>query len=106
MRVMISARNALMLWFAVPHNANDAKLHGWHRHNRVMPGDPRLGFVCTGQTVEGNAWRLMYVVSRSETMFPAWNALWKGTLAVHNRDLALSVEQREGTTRWRVASHG
>jgi hypothetical protein len=30
-------------------------LHGWHGHNGVSLGNPRLGFVCTGQTVEGDA---------------------------------------------------
>lgn len=28
-------------------------LHGWHGHNGVSLGNPRLGFVCTGQTVDG-----------------------------------------------------
>jgi hypothetical protein len=28
-------------------------LHGWHGHNGVSLGNPRLGFVCTGMTVEG-----------------------------------------------------
>jgi hypothetical protein len=28
-------------------------LHGWHGHNGVSLGNPRIGFVCTGQTVEG-----------------------------------------------------
>jgi hypothetical protein len=38
---------------AVPHKVNEAMLHGWHGHNGVSLGNPRLGFVCTGQTVEG-----------------------------------------------------
>jgi hypothetical protein len=29
-------------------------LHGWHGHNGVSLGNPRLGFVCTGQTVNGD----------------------------------------------------
>lgn len=229
---------------AVPRNVNQAMLHGWHGHNGVTLGNPRLGFVCTGQTVDGNpglegyyfeydrelapdervrfehneraprfdpvraprldseswpaerllkversyameyvrsmlpsmlelfgaaeaenlvgraarliglqfyddvasllgvagcgaadfayllaalaaaqgeevelqrdgetsivvqkGWRLMYGITQADVMFPAWNALWEGALAVHNRDLALSVERREGTTRWRVAPH-
>jgi hypothetical protein len=28
-------------------------LHGWHGHNGISLGNPHLGFVCTGQTVEG-----------------------------------------------------
>jgi hypothetical protein len=38
---------------AVPKKVNEAMLHGWHGHNGVSLGNPRLGFVCTGQTVEG-----------------------------------------------------
>jgi len=38
---------------AVPREVNEAMLHGWHGHNGVSLGNPRLGFVCTGQTVEG-----------------------------------------------------
>lgn len=37
----------------VPAKVNEAMLHGWHGHNGVSLGNPRLGFVCTGQTVEG-----------------------------------------------------
>ncbi len=29
-------------------------LHGWHGHNGVSLGNPRLGFVCTGQTVNAD----------------------------------------------------
>ena len=65
----------------------------------VLPEDSAAIVVQTG-------WRLMSGIVQSETMFPAWNALWGGALAVHNRDLALSVEQREGTIRWRIAPHG
>ncbi len=30
-----------------------AVLSGWHANNGVVLGNPRLGFVCTGQTVDG-----------------------------------------------------
>jgi hypothetical protein len=40
---------------AIPRAVNEAMLHGWHGHNGVSLGNPRLGFVCTGQTVEGDA---------------------------------------------------
>jgi hypothetical protein len=39
---------------AVPREVNEAMLYGWHGHNGVSLGNPRLGFVCTGQTVEGD----------------------------------------------------
>jgi hypothetical protein len=40
---------------AVPREVNEAMLHGWHGHNGVSLRNPRLGFVCTAQTVEGDA---------------------------------------------------
>ena len=39
---------------AVPREVNEAMLHGWHGHNGVSLGNPRLGFVCTGETVNGD----------------------------------------------------
>ncbi|HEY5338879.1 MAG TPA: hypothetical protein VIJ85_11790 [Rhizomicrobium sp.] len=39
---------------AVPREVNEAMMHGWHGHNGVSLGNPRLGFVCTGQTPEGD----------------------------------------------------
>ncbi len=39
---------------AVPARVNEAMLHGWHGHNGVTLGNPRLGFVCTGETVNGD----------------------------------------------------
>lgn len=38
---------------AVPHTVNAAMLHGWHGHNGVSLGNPRLGFVCTGMITSG-----------------------------------------------------
>ncbi len=38
---------------AVPHPVNEAMLHGWHGHNGVSLGNPRLGFVCTGMITTG-----------------------------------------------------
>ena len=48
------------IWFgsaicAVPENVNRAMLYGWHAQNGVTLGNPCLGFVCTGTTVEGAA---------------------------------------------------
>jgi hypothetical protein len=37
----------------IPGVVNAAMLRGWHAHNGVALGCPRLGFVCTGQTVDG-----------------------------------------------------
>ena len=38
----------------IPRAVNEAMLHGWHGHNGVTLGNPRLGFVCTGETVNGD----------------------------------------------------
>ena len=37
----------------VPSEVSRAMLRGWHAHNGVSLGNPRLGFVCTGQTTDG-----------------------------------------------------
>jgi hypothetical protein len=38
---------------AVPSQVSAAMLRGWHAENGVSLGNPRLGFVCTKQTVDG-----------------------------------------------------
>ena len=37
----------------IPSDVSSAMLRGWHANNGVVLGNPRLGFVCTGQTVDG-----------------------------------------------------
>ena len=37
----------------IPTEVSRAMLRGWHGNNGVVLGNPRLGFVCTGQTVDG-----------------------------------------------------
>ena len=38
---------------AIPTEVSRAMMRGWHSHNGVSLGNPRLGFVCTKQTVDG-----------------------------------------------------
>src|SRR5437868_4388213 len=38
----------------IPSEVSCAMLRGWHGNNGVVLGNPRLGFVCTGQTVDGD----------------------------------------------------
>ena len=38
----------------IPTEVNAAMLDGWHGHNGVSLGNPRLGFVCTGLTTDGD----------------------------------------------------
>jgi hypothetical protein len=51
-------------------------------------------------------WRLMYNVTDGAALFAAWNALWEGALAVHNRHLHLATERRGETIVWRIAPRG
>ncbi|SED93766.1 hypothetical protein SAMN05444161_4434 [Rhizobiales bacterium GAS191] len=37
----------------IPSEVSWAMLRGWHANNGAALGNPRLGFVCTGQTVDG-----------------------------------------------------
>lgn len=37
----------------IPSEVSRAMLLGWHANNGVVLGNPRVGFVCTGQTVDG-----------------------------------------------------
>jgi hypothetical protein len=37
----------------IPSEVSRAMLRGWHANNGVVLNNPRLGFVCTGQTVDG-----------------------------------------------------
>ncbi len=39
----------------IPHSVNVAMLHGWHGHNGVSLGNPRLGFVCTATLTGGRS---------------------------------------------------
>jgi hypothetical protein len=38
---------------AIPTRVARAMLHAWHGHNGISLGNPRLGFVCTSQTMDG-----------------------------------------------------
>jgi len=52
----------------IPSRVNAAILHGWHGHNGVTLGNPRLGFVCTGQTVDGHPGLEGYYVEHDRDM--------------------------------------
>jgi hypothetical protein len=55
---------------AVPSRVNAAMLHGWHGHNGVSLGNPRLGFVCTGQTVDGHPGLEGYYLEHDRELAP------------------------------------
>ena len=55
---------------AVSSRVNAAMLHGWHGHNGVSLGNPRLGFVCTGQTVDGHPGLEGYYLEHDRPLAP------------------------------------
>jgi hypothetical protein len=54
----------------IPSRVNAAMLHGWHGHNGVTLGNPRLGFVCTGQTVDGHPGLEGYYLEHDRELAP------------------------------------
>jgi len=40
---------------AIPKEVNYSMLHGWHAYNGISLNNPKLGFVCTKATVDGDA---------------------------------------------------
>lgn len=54
----------------IPSRVNAAMLHGWHGHNGVTLGNPRLGFVCTGQTVDGHPGLEGYYLEHAHDLAP------------------------------------
>jgi hypothetical protein len=55
---------------AIPHAVSAAMLHGWHGHNGVSLGNPRLGFVCTGMTVDGHPGLEGYYLEHDRALAP------------------------------------
>lgn len=55
---------------AIPTRVERAMLHGWHGHNGVSLGNPRLGFVCTGQTMDGSPGLEGYYIEEDHDLAP------------------------------------
>ena len=55
---------------AIPTRVERAMLHGWHGHNGVSLGNPRLGFVCTGQTMDGKPGLEGYYIEEDHELAP------------------------------------
>jgi hypothetical protein len=55
----------------IPGEVSRAMLRGWHAHNGVSLGNPRLGFVCTKQTVEGQPGLEGYYLQHDRDLAPA-----------------------------------
>ncbi|MGH6714690.1 MAG: hypothetical protein ACREDC_00730 [Bradyrhizobium sp.] len=54
----------------IPSEVSRAMLRGWHANNGVVLGNPRLGFVCTGQTVDGQPGLEGYYKERDHDLAP------------------------------------
>lgn len=54
----------------IPSEVNAAMLRGWHANNGVMLGRLGLGFVCTGQTVDGDAGLEGYYLDHERDLAP------------------------------------
>jgi hypothetical protein len=55
---------------AVPSEVSRAMLRGWHAHNGVSLGNPRLGFVCTKQTTDGQPGLEGYYLEHDRELAP------------------------------------
>jgi hypothetical protein len=54
----------------VPGEVSRAMLRGWHAHNGVSLGNPRLGFVCTKQTTDGQPGLEGYYLEHDRDLAP------------------------------------
>ena len=54
----------------IPTEVSRAMLRGWHGHNGVSLGNPRLGFVATSQTTDGQPGLVGYYVEEAEPLEP------------------------------------
>lgn len=52
----------------IPSELSRAMLRGWHGHNGVTLGNPRLGFVCTMQTTDGQPGLEGYYIEESDEL--------------------------------------
>ena len=55
---------------ATPTRVARAMLLAWHGHNGVSLGNPRLGFVCTGQTMDGSPGLEGYYIEEDRDLEP------------------------------------
>src|SRR5262245_14548492 len=55
----------------VPSEVSRAMLRGWHAHNGESLGNPRLGFVCTKQTTDGQPGLEGYYLEHDRDLAPA-----------------------------------
>jgi len=54
----------------IPTEVSRAMMEGWHAHNGVTLGNPRLGFVCTKQTTDGQPGLEGYYIEEDHPLAP------------------------------------
>ena len=54
----------------IPSEVSRAMMTGWHAHNGVSLGNPRLGFVCTSQVTDGGAGLVGYYIEEDHPLAP------------------------------------
>jgi hypothetical protein len=54
----------------IPSDVSRAMLEGWYAHNGVSLGNPRLGFVCTAQTTDGQHGLAGYFLEHDRDLAP------------------------------------
>ena len=54
----------------IPTEVSRGVLRGWYAHNGVSLGNPRLGFVCTGQTTDGQGGLTGYFLEHDRALEP------------------------------------
>lgn len=82
----------------IPSEVSRGVLRGWYAQNGVSLGNPRLGFVCTGQTTDGQPGLTGYFLEHDRDLAPAeWLRFAPGELAPRfDPDAAPKLD----TTQW------
>jgi hypothetical protein len=95
----------------IPTEVSRAVPRGWHANNGVVLGNPRLGFVRTGQTVDGQPGlegdHKEWDHDLAPAVFDAWNQFWAGAALAHDRWIILDLTHRRDRGdpfwAWRIA---
>jgi hypothetical protein len=83
---------------AVPSEVSRAMLRGWHAHNGVTLGNPRLGFVCTALTTDGQHGLSGYFLEHDGALAPEQRLQFRpGELAP---PFAAEAAPRLGAAEW------
>ena len=82
---------------AIPTEVSRAMLRGWHGHNGVSLGNPRLGFVCTMQTTDGQPGLEGYYIEADDPLAEADRVRFRPGERPRQRTRALPLPAWDGT---------